>query len=223
MLITIENTQQCLACFEDTDCVTACCQAPICKDCHNKWLKQKRQCMHCKEDQCDFDTWFNEYRIEPDFDPQEYLHNLLQEGTLTNNPMFPDVQQFGVQALLQVMQQALQEADTPVYMMNRTDLPPEDQPFELEYGFTMSHMDPEGNPDGPGVTVTQHMDYPGSGGDLYQQIQQSLGQYQQLFNQLQQSNGNPLPPWLQNQGTAAEQSPPPEWPWESGPPNCNQQ
>jgi hypothetical protein len=154
-LITVETPAMCIACFENTLNRVECCTAGICKECYYEWLKTKRQCMHCKADQCDFNTWVNEYRVEPEFDPQEYLHNLLQEDDVVygTNPMFTNNTEFSVQDLLNVIHQNLHEATGNPYeniLMPPSDLPPSNVPFEFQFGFAMTPTDLQGNPTGDG-------------------------------------------------------------------------
>ncbi|KKM26279.1 hypothetical protein LCGC14_1586320 [marine sediment metagenome] len=223
-----DTSQTCIVCFEETTNVTMCCQAPICKDCYLEWLKHKRQCMHCKEDQCDFDTWVNEYRVEPDFDPHEYLHQLLQEGGL-DHPMFVQDAGFGLQALLNVIQQAAGNPSEDVHMEFPAQLPPSTEAFEMQFGYTVTPLDQQGNLAGQGVTVTQHMDYQGGNQALYDQLQQTMVNYEQLFNQLTDSQGSPPEPepdpsvptlemWPWNSPSQA-----PTWPPNLGNGGCNQQ
>jgi len=175
MTIITGDTDTCIACFEDTTNHVECCNAPICEDCYYTWLKTKRQCMHCKEDQCDFDLWVNEYREEPDFDPQEYLHELIQQDA-------EQIPAFGIQNLLNAIQQTM--IDPSVTIEAPDQLPPADTPFEFQFGFTMTPTDLQGNPIGPEITVAENIEYPGiNSNELYNQIQEGMIQYQQLFNQ----------------------------------------
>ena len=73
------TSEQCIVCYTDTTNRTICCSAAICTECYLEWLKIKRQCMHCKQDQCDFNIWFEQYRVEPEFDPLDILHELTQD------------------------------------------------------------------------------------------------------------------------------------------------
>ena len=66
------DKEACLSCFEETETQVACCKVSICKDCYYKWLQNKRQCMHCKVDQCDFETWVKDYRVEPEINPEDF-------------------------------------------------------------------------------------------------------------------------------------------------------
>ena len=162
-LTTVKVFATCIACFENTLNRVSCCGAEICKGCYYEWLKTKRQCMHCKADQCDFNTWVNEYRVEPEFDPQEYLHDLLQEDNVVSgtNPMFTHVSGFGIHDLLNVIQQNLQEAAGNPHeniLMPPSDLPPANVPFEFQFGYTMTPTDLQGNPTGTGSPVTHEID-----------------------------------------------------------------
>ena len=180
-LIMSETSVSCIACFEDTLNRVSCCNAGVCEICYYEWLKNKRQCMHCKEDQCDFDIWVNKYRVEPEFNPQEYFHQFIQNNSIGN---------FNLDNMIDTIQHTLQETiDTPTehtYLAPPDGLPPPNEPFVLQFGFTLAPTDAEGNPTGQGVTISQDMDYLGEASDsndIYSQIQQSLQQYQQLFEQ----------------------------------------
>ena len=159
--------EKCIACFEDTLDRTKCCRVAVCKECHDEWLTIKRQCMHCKADQCDFDTWINEHRVEQAFEPQEYLHSLVQ------NEYTPE---FGIQDIFTALQ-SIQHS----FMEQPGDLPAPDEAFEFQYGFTVTPTDDDGNPTGAGITVANTIDYPGSNQQFYDNIQQSIQQYQQIF------------------------------------------
>lgn len=71
-LIEVEEIDTCLSCFEETKNRVTCCKATICNNCYFEWLKHKRQCMHCKTDQCDFDTWMEKYRVEQEPEPEDF-------------------------------------------------------------------------------------------------------------------------------------------------------
>ena len=77
---TRNASEPCLACYEDTIDSTKCCKAAVCQSCYTEWLKTKRQCMHCKEDQCEFEVWVEHFRIEEDFNPHEHLHAIVAGG-----------------------------------------------------------------------------------------------------------------------------------------------
>lgn len=59
-----DTLYNCLACQDQTKKRSLCCNQAICTDCYFEWLKYKRECMHCKKDQTDFDDWVNNYRDE---------------------------------------------------------------------------------------------------------------------------------------------------------------
>lgn len=175
-LITIVEPQPCLVCYKDTTSVVTCCQAVICKSCYLEWLKYKRQCMHCKADQCEFQKWFDNYRVEEDFDPQEYLHNLL----VTDNEEHSGESGFTITDLFSVIQHNINnQTENPyVNMEELIDIPNIDEPFELQYGFTTTPLDQHGNPTGqPGVTVIQNT-------EIDSHIYDFLQQYQNMFHQL---------------------------------------
>jgi hypothetical protein len=76
-LKTVLLSEKCLVCFEDTLDRVKCCTAAVCEKCYFKWLAQKRQCMHCKADQCDFDTWVSNYRVEENDSLQPEMQELF--------------------------------------------------------------------------------------------------------------------------------------------------
>ena len=67
----------CIACYEETKWKVECCKASICEDCYLKWLETKRQCMHCREDQCEFERWVEKYRKES---TTEYTYDFVPPG-----------------------------------------------------------------------------------------------------------------------------------------------
>lgn len=185
-LVLIFNTEEtpdcaifCIACCEETINVTKCCRAPVCKVCYIEWLKQKRQCMHCKADQCSFRTWMDNYRVEPDFDPQEYLHELMEEMQHpSGNPHLPN---FTIADLLGFIQNHLSTPGAPqISMENPTEILSGD--YTLEYGFTATPTNQQGVPTGPGITVAQTLN------DDPEQMQAAMQQYQDLFSQYQDQN-----------------------------------
>jgi len=161
MLIFGVNEQQiCIACCKDTINITTCCHAPVCKSCYLEWLKHKRQCMHCKVDQCAFQGWVNNYRVEPEFNPHEYIHDLLHE-----TPDIADAYNIGftITDLFNVIQQNNYDMSlNPLMSMEELiNYPEENEAFELQFGFTTTPVDQYGNSTGSGITVTQTLDYSG--------------------------------------------------------------
>ena len=181
-LITVTNLELCIVCYEETNNRVSCCDAAICKICYLKWLEQKRQCMHCKEDQCNFETWMDKYRVEPDFDPQEYLHTLLAHDE--NELLLNNIPELNINNIITLITTQLESQSGILNIIEPTDLPGPDEDFALEFGFTLSPIDANGNQIGEGVTLTQNIEHPGSGNPiLYNQIQTLMDNYLNLFNQ----------------------------------------
>ena len=117
------------------------------------------------------------YRIESDFDPQEYLHDLMEEmHTPSGNPHIPT---FTVADMLGFIQNHLSgeggphiTMENPTEFINRGD-------YTLEFGYTATPTNPQGVPTGPGITVAQRLD------DDPEQMQAVMQQYQELFSQYQ--------------------------------------
>jgi hypothetical protein len=94
LLINSNNKEDCIACCEISLTVSKCCKAPICSKCYLKWLESKRQCMHCKADQCSFEQWVAHFRVDSNEEEnynnlldsfiEEYLNNILQRIGITN-------------------------------------------------------------------------------------------------------------------------------------------
>lgn len=59
-----EEDACCCVCTEPTIKTTDCCRAPVCRTCYERWLQERRQCFHCRRDQCGFETWMNHFRKE---------------------------------------------------------------------------------------------------------------------------------------------------------------
>jgi hypothetical protein len=171
-----DPSNDCIACCDETINITKCCRAPICKKCYLKWLTQKRQCMHCKADQCSFKTWFNNYRIEPDFDPQEYLHNLISNPP--ENQASPD---FTISNFLNIIQEQLIADGINVNMEEPNIAVEPGNSFDIEYGYTTASAD------GDSITVSHSLEYDGNSED-YEQIQNFVQQYQLLFDQYTQTH-----------------------------------
>jgi len=72
------ETQNCIACVLPCNTVTKCCRASICEECCLEWLRRKRECMHCKQDQLNFDDWVAHYR-DPDLIPNQPSQPQQQE------------------------------------------------------------------------------------------------------------------------------------------------
>ena len=142
------------------------------------------------------------------------------------NSMFTQGQGFGIEGLLDIIQRTLYETvgnppNDHTYMMNPGDLPGPNEPFEFQYGFTLTPTDLQGTPIGPGVTITENMNYEQNNIHLYNQIQESVQRYQQIFEHLQ-ANGDAQPPWINDDGGSPPNSIP-ECPWDEQSQNCNQQ
>jgi hypothetical protein len=54
----------CTVCLESTGLSSNCCRLSICGNCYIEWLKSSRECMHCRKDQMDFNTWVDNYKID---------------------------------------------------------------------------------------------------------------------------------------------------------------
>jgi hypothetical protein len=81
-----DTDSNCIVCYETSKTLAKCCKAPICNECYLKWLETKRQCMHCKADQCTFDQWITFYRVDTednystilDLYIDEYMNMLIE-------------------------------------------------------------------------------------------------------------------------------------------------
>ncbi len=185
------DLQSCMVCYHETYCITTCCHAPICKSCYLEWLKRKRQCMHCKDDQCDFETWMEKYRVEEEFDPLEYLHNLVNDADDEDIPA-AGAPAFTINDLYNVIQQNINTRENPFMNMEAPgDIPDIDESFELQFGFTTTPLDWHGNSSGqPGITATQSMNYSGiEPEETFNQLQGLLQQYQNMYQQFQDAGG----------------------------------
>jgi hypothetical protein len=182
ILLLTESSENgvCIACFDETHCIVDCCRAPICRTCYLEWLKRKRQCMHCKADQCSFQEWIDHYRTEEEFNPHQYLHQLLQ----TENTEL--VESFELAGYMEAVARTLGDMAGYSLMFDPT-MPSIDEDFAFEFGYIATPLDQDGNPAGPGVVVTQTLDYPGASGevpvDMYNQIQEAMEQFQMLYEQ----------------------------------------
>lgn len=56
--------KNCGCCSSKTSTKVNCCEQYLCKICYEEWLKRKRQCMFCREDQMSFDSWVENWRVE---------------------------------------------------------------------------------------------------------------------------------------------------------------
>ena len=175
LILDANELQDCIVCCEPTLNIVKCCRAPICKVCYIEWLKQKRQCLHCKADQCTFQIWIDNYHTEPLFNPQEYLHDLIND--MHNSPETQTVPNFTVEDLLNFIQQHLGTQNNPhiIYMEDPTNIFESGELFDIEYGFTISPTDGNSHP----ITVSHRAEYENT------QMHAVMQQYQELFNQYQ--------------------------------------
>ena len=211
-LVTIEKNDTCIACYEQTHKRVSCCNAPICKECYLEWLKVKRQCMHCYADQCEFDDWVNNYRVEPQLNLVE-LNALFQiPGDLGTG--------FNLDTMLNTIRQTTGDSIPTLLLEGLETMPTANEHFGIEYGFTVTPMN-----GGPGFTITQYTDHNTNDSNMYQQLIQTLQEYNRLFLQ---NTVIPSPPLWEDSGSESDiqhepfidfceyilnEEPPPEWPW----------
>lgn len=108
-LLTQDSIENCIACFEGTNTRAFCCKAPICKKCYLEWLKTRRQCMHCKLDQCEFNEWVEKYRQETndDLDIEQELDIEIIEISLDNTNHI--IRELTEHALVNLSNQSIEE------------------------------------------------------------------------------------------------------------------
>lgn len=74
---------ECSACTNSTIYRSKCCGQSVCDTCFLKWLETKRECMYCRADQIDFDTWINNFKKDDPEDtpsgpwPGEIMENMI--------------------------------------------------------------------------------------------------------------------------------------------------
>ena len=112
------DPQNCMACFESTSTAAFCCKAPICKDCYLEWLKKRRQCMHCKADQCPFEEWVTEYRTEDDDNDEEESALDIEIIELSIDETNHFIQELTEYTLLNLSNQSIQELIDSVQRYN---------------------------------------------------------------------------------------------------------
>lgn len=163
-LITTDIITDCIVCLEPTSTRANCCRAAICKDCYLRWLSIKRQCMHCKTDQCDFEEWVERYRV----DTGDLPDNFLQTHQFDNpfdflNVISQTVHNDGA------LQNLTINFEAPSAILNFAD-----DPFDLEYGFIIEQ------PGNEPITVTNRI----PGDEL------TLEELQSIFDQYQNYTGS---------------------------------
>lgn len=116
-LVSGQEADNCIACFESTVTRAFCCKAPLCKGCYLEWLKTKRQCMHCKADQCEFEEWFSKYR--QDVDEIEEIYDMdIEIIELSLNNTNSIIQELTEHALVNLSNRSIQELIDSVHNYN---------------------------------------------------------------------------------------------------------
>lgn len=173
-LNNVDATETCIACYEETECRAKCCKAAICTDCYNEWLKAKRQCMHCKADQCDFDRWVNEFRIDND-NIADIMSNIFA------NPEEVEVFTYTDTSIVGLLEQLRQERDAgntgEIDINISRDIPDPTQPFLFEFGVRII---PNDDAEEEAMVLMSTIDYQGNTPEIFERIQQILDRYAAL-------------------------------------------
>lgn len=78
----------CCVCCKSTKYITKCCRLNICEICYFDWLKTSRECMHCKQDQLEFNEWYENYSNSNNNNNNNSFQNLFNafgNGAISGN------------------------------------------------------------------------------------------------------------------------------------------